>query len=109
MTNDECLEIPTGLSRKGRAAAQAILKILKGNGTSESGGCKIFYSPKEWKNRGELYGLKSELIVVYDGGDLYHFLSYSSEAYKAQELMFKALENVGVYAEPCTCWYSAIY
>lgn len=103
------LDIPTGLSRKGRSAAAAIKKVLAQHGMTDTGGCRAFYTPKEWAERGEQYGTKSLLIVVYDGGDLYNFLSYNSEWAGGQDAMHKSLAAVGVYAESCTGWYSAIY
>lgn len=108
------LQVPTGLSRKGRKAAFAILKCLEenslwDNNKIQSGGCKLFYSPKEWKDRGEIYGRESELIVCYDGGDAYSYFSYNSESYSFQEKMVEALQAAGVWSEPCTGWYSGIY
>lgn len=70
---------------------------------------RSFYSPKEWKARGERYGLQSELIVVHDGGDLASFFNPDYGSWKLQSAMNEALEKVGYYAEPCTTWYTAIY
>ena len=107
--------IPTGLSRKGRKAAQTIVKTAKevfGPDVS-TGGCVSFYSPKEWAERGESYGQNSELIVVYDGGDLRYLMSldaaYDMGSYEWTEKMREALSSLGLFAEECTCWYSAVY
>lgn len=108
-TSPKGLDIPKGLSRKGRSAAAVIKKVLAKHGMTDTGGCRAFYSPKEWVERGESYGAKSLLIVVYDGGDLYHFLSYNSEWQSVRDEMDGALREIGVQAEPCTGWYSAIY
>ena len=70
---------------------------------------RSFYTPAEWKSRGEQYGLKSELIVVHDGGDLASFFNPDYGSWKLQSAMNVALEKVGYYAEPCTTWYTAIY
>jgi hypothetical protein len=70
---------------------------------------RSFYTPKEWKDRGERYGLQSELIVVHDGGDLASFFNPDYGSWKLQSAMDAALEKVGYYAEPCTSWYTAIY
>jgi hypothetical protein len=108
MSND--FEIPTGLSRLGRQAAQTIVKHARGILSDASGGgCRAFYTPQEWRERGEQYGLSAELIVVHDGGDLNDFFSYDSGYYTLVEGMNEALSAVGVYAESCTCWYTAIY
>lgn len=103
------LSIPTGLSRKGRQAAQAILKRLKDDENTDTGGCKTFYSPQEWKDRNENYGTESLLIVVHDGGDLVPYFNLDYMCYDMEEKMQSALRTVGCYAEVCTGWYTAIY
>ena len=70
---------------------------------------RSFYTPAEWKARGERYGLQSELIVVHDGGDLASFFNPDYGSWKLQSAMNEALEKAGYYAEPCTTWYTAIY
>ena len=107
------LEIPTPLSKKGRRAAQTIRAFMKKNGLG-TGGCKTFYSPKEWLDRGEQYGLGSELVVVYDGGDLYyvmnpHYADFPSMFYKLQGELDEELKKAGVYTEACYSWHGAIY
>ena len=101
--------IPEGLSAKGREAAEAIIKFLEANGADDAGGCKVFYTPKEWADRDEEYGLKSELVVVHDGGDHAGAFNYSYEQYDLIDGLLETLEPLGLYAEQCTCWYSAIY
>lgn len=106
------LRIPTGLSRRGRNAAMAILRLLQEQaieGKIETGGCRLFYSPAEWKERGEDYGTKASLIVVYDGGDAYHYFSFNTEAVSYLDKMTAALKAVGVHSEACTGWYTGIY
>ena len=63
-------EMPEGLSPKGEAAYDAIMACLKKHEATNTGGCRVFYSPQEWAERKETYGTKAELIVVHDGGDL---------------------------------------
>jgi len=72
-------------------------------------GSTCFYSPAEWRERGELYGLESVLIVTHDGGDLARFCDWSRQDYRAMERLSKRLAAAKVYMEQCTCWYSAIY
>ena len=105
------LAIPKGLSRAGRKACKVILAVLAENCLSEpsGGGCPLFRSPGEHRERGEQYGRESELIVLYDGGDAYPYFSYMSEAPGLAEKMRKALSDAGLWSEPCTGWYSAIY
>lgn len=102
---------PEGLSPAGERAYEAIMKVLRAHEATETGGCTSFYSPEQWKDRGEEYGRNAELIVVYDGGDLGQFFSlgHSYPSYKTYEVMRKALETAGLYFEECTGWYAAVY
>lgn len=105
------LQTPDGLNRLGRIAVQVILETAKKVLEREvlTGGCKAFYSPEEWEDRGEAYGLNSKLIVVHDGGDLSTFFSHLQGDYGAMKVMADALREKGLYAEQCTGWYTAVY
>ena len=105
---DTTTKIPGGLSATGRAAAKAIQKELIAS-DGETGGCRAFYSPKQWRERGEQYGRNAELIVCHDGGDLALMFSLDHECHETHEKVLQALARVGAWAEACTCWYSAIY
>jgi hypothetical protein len=72
-------------------------------------GYKVFYSPEEWAERGELYGKNSELIVMHDGGDHAAFFNLDYMKYDLHDMMQKELEKLGYYAEQCTSCYTAIY
>lgn len=72
-------------------------------------GSTYFYSPAEWRERGELYGLESILIVMHDGGELPRFCDWARQDYPAMERFSKRLTAAKLYVEQCTCWYSAIY
>ncbi len=101
------MSVPKGLSRKGRSAALAMVRVLAENGhTTEE---RSFYTPREWRERGETSGEGAALIVVHDGGDLYNYLSYMSEVPAWQEKLREALVKVGVYAESINNWSTAIY
>lgn len=104
-------DIPRGLSPKGRAAAEKILATVRETlgPNATGGGCRAFYTPKEWRARGELYGTDALLVVVHDGGDLAPFFNLDYGAYKLFDKMWNALEPVGVWAEACTSWYTAVY
>ena len=104
-------EIPKGLSPLAQSAAEAIVHTARAfvGETASGGGCKAFYSPAEWRARGEEYGRNSELIVCHDGSDLARFFNYDYNDARAVEAMQKALKPLGLYSEGCTCWYSAIY
>lgn len=105
MSKDD-LKVPEGLSDLGKKAADAILATTK---AGSGGGCRAFYTPAEWEARGEKYGSGSELIVVHDGGDLAPSFNMDYCCYESVEEVQKALERLGLYAEQCTSWYSAIY
>lgn len=113
MTNNQDWKIPTGLSAKGRKAAFAIRNFAKANGLSFTGGCKVFYSPAEWKARGEQYCTTSELIVVYEGADLGLATSmdraYDFGSYDLQEKLIDVLAEIGLYTEEATGWYGGVY
>lgn len=106
---EQDFQIPEGLSAKGKKAAHVIIAELKRQGRFCAGGCKVFYSPKEWKERGEQYGLKSILVVVHDGGDHAGCFNMDYEQYKSCEEMQEALNAIGCFVETATCWYSAVY
>ena len=107
----EGLEMPEGLCHCGKAAAQTIVNLLKKEDSTYTGGCRAFYSPKEWADRGELYGLGSVLIVVYDGGEVgpYFSLDHSYPTYAQHTKMFKALDKAGFYPEEACTWYAAVH
>ena len=101
-------ECPKYLTRKGKLAYQAVMSVVARHGLQYSGGCKVFYSPKQWRDRGEEYGTSSHLIVVYDGGS--HREIFEPEyGFQVQEELNVELRKHGLYFEHCTGWYSAIY
>ena len=103
------LETPANLSKEGKNAVTAIVRLLKKHHATHMGGCKAFYSPIEWAARGEKYGCNSVLVLVHDGGALRDFCNYDAECPSRIEAMIKALEPLGLYVESCTGWYSAVY
>ena len=109
MNDIKDLEIPTGLSQKGRQAARVIVAFLKEKELTETGGCRVFYTPREWKARGEKYGTTSELVVVYDGAEAAYALAMDYEMYKAIDELQARLDAIGVFFEEATCWYGSIH
>ena len=83
--------------------------ILKSAGAEDSGGCRAFYTPEEWQDRGEDYGCDSVLIVVHDGGDLARAFNISYGDDETMGAVYEALKAAGFWSEACTCWYTAIY
>lgn len=102
---------PKGLSEEGQRAHKAIMTLLMREGANNTYGCHTFYSPTEWVERGEEYGLQSLLLVVYDGSEAAPYFSLDSDYphYTRHTKMSEALEAAGFFAEECTTWYSAIY
>jgi hypothetical protein len=105
----------SNLSGKSKKVADGIVKWLtdrhKSFGDKPSGGgCRAFYSPREWKERGESYGVDSLLIICHDGGDLAPLCNFDYECYSAMDAFRDFLrDKYDVYPEQCTCWYTAIY
>lgn len=105
-------DMPEGLDDEGIVAVDTIKALLDQLGMDETGGCKAFYSPSEWEERGEDYGKGSVLIVCHDGGDLACFFNWDQAdetGYRMINDMQEALDAEGLYAEQCTGWYTAIY
>lgn len=89
---------------------EAILQAASAkDGTISDGGCRAFYTPDEWADREELWGKDAELIVVHDGGDFAPCFNADYGNYPLMRKMAQALERLGYYSEPCTCWYTGIY
>lgn len=99
---DKDWDIPEGLSHAGFNAAVAIRQQAVQQGLTNSGGCKVFYSPAEWKERGEVYGRESELVVVYDGSDARYLAEFNSS-------VEEVLARLNLFIECCTHWYAAVY
>jgi hypothetical protein len=103
------LSAPDNLTAEAIEAHALIVAFLTSRGLDYTGGCRAFYSPAEWAQRGERYGARSVLVVVHDGGSVGRAFSYDREDYETIDAMTEALRPLGLYAEQCTTWYSAIY
>ena len=86
-----------------------IVNILIVTDSVYTGGCKTFYSPKEWKDRKEEYATDSELVIVHDGGEVAPFFNWDYEDTFKIDLGSDLGTNQGWFVEGCTCWYSAVY
>lgn len=109
MNNEEYNKCPAELTEEGNSAYQAVFSLLKERDSLDTGGCTTFYSPQEWEARGESYGRGSVLIVVHDGGSVAPFFNFDYGNYDKIDEMQDALSAVGLWAEACTNWYTAIY
>jgi hypothetical protein len=108
--DNQDFNIPNNLNAQGQQAAEAIVALMTAELANPSGGGgKAFYTPEEWSDRGEDYGQGAVLIVVHDGGDQARYFNLDYEQYGAFDRMNTRLEQLGLYAEQCTCWYSAVY
>lgn len=115
------LAMPTDLDAKGQRAYEIITAYLQEHHCADTGGCKAFYAPNEWKARGEAYGAAARLIIVYDGGALRPVFSMDAayeldcvadprrEPYAFYEGLQDKLLAAGLYFEECSRWYSAVY
>lgn len=89
-------------------ARQVVTKFCKDNNITLGNGSQL-YSPKEWRDRGEAYGCASKLIIVYDGGEMGHYIDPNYGSYALMEKFCDYLAEHGYWVEPCTGWYAAIY
>jgi hypothetical protein len=64
---------------------------------------------KESKNWDGEFGQESLGIVIHDGGDMAPYINLDYECYSLEEKFTRFLSKHGLYHEPCTCWYTAIY
>lgn len=87
--------MPENLDDLGKRAYNAIKKHLRDFEDMSTGGCKAFYSPIEWAERGESYGRGSKLIIVYDGGDLRPYMNMDA-CYEGHCMMMGFYQEMGV-------------
>jgi hypothetical protein len=105
--------VPAGLSRKARKLALALAKLAKER--NWNAGQKVFWSPKEWRNKGEHYGLNAELVILHEGGDHAPFFSldycswYKDGRYDQYDEQCKFLREYGFWLEGLYTWSSAVY
>ena len=103
-------DVGKNLSGKALIAAETVLEFLQEEGWAvDINDNQTFHSPKEWKKRGEIYGLGSVLILCHDGGCLSAYCDHAIGNYDAMERLRLCLEKKEFFVEQCTSWYSAIY
>ena len=83
--------------------------ILRNVPQASSGGNTTFQNPQEWQNKGEKYGIHSDLVVIHDGGDMAAFCNSDYGQYGKMEKLANFLNEKGFFIEECTSWYSAVY
>ena len=104
--------IPTGLTRQARAAAKVIRDFAAEQGLTAAGG-RVFYTPAEWRQRGEDYCRDAELVIVYDGADISAAISMDRamdyRSYAALDQLAERLAARGLHLEEGTVWYAGLY
>lgn len=99
----------SALDGEARKVAEALVEYWREKDRLYAGGCKVFYSPEAWAERGEDYGTQAVLVLVHDGGDHAPTLNLDYCDYKAYDDLQRALRGMGYFVEQCTGWYSAVY
>jgi hypothetical protein len=103
--------VPTGLSRKARKLAFALAKLAKER--NWNAGQKVFWSPKQWRDKGESYGRDAELVILHEGGAHAPFFSldhaYNTRFYNQYEEQVRFLSEYGFWLEGLYTWSSAVY
>ncbi len=102
-------DIPKDITRLARKTAESIRAFAIKNGLTATGGTRIFYSPREWQDRGERYGLTSLLIICYEGTEIKRAFSHDAEDYRMIERLSKQLIKLDVFTEECTATYSSLH
>jgi hypothetical protein len=95
------------LSPAEKKVANIVRRVMPSRSTG--GGCQAFYSPKEWAERKEKWGLDSLLILCHDGGDLARFCNLNYGDTQSIERLSEAFKKHGMCLQGCTSWYSAVY
>ncbi len=120
------INTPDDLNEDGTKALEVIKKFLTERGVDDEGNdSKVFWSPSEWKAKGEEYGTRSVLVIMYDGSYVRNVFSMdacyeigcmirqetgkSVNAYEPYEALQAALNEAGFFFEECTGWYAAVY
>jgi hypothetical protein len=90
--------IPDDITPRAREAAEIILAQARALNISAEGEGRLFYTPAEWRKRGERYGLNADLIVVHEDGLKLAILNAARSD----------LEKRRFYCEEAETWYSII-
>ena len=110
-------DIPGGLSPLGRQAAIVIVEKTLQHRATYTGGCTTFYTPAEWRSRGEPLEDGAVLVVVYDGGDVGRLIDYerccpgggARGDYEPLTDTAAALRAAGAVVQPVTNWYAEVW
>jgi len=94
-----------------------IKKFITDFATKHYGSAKDidFYTPQEWADRGEQYGVNSEMVIVFEGNPLYHTLNMLDVMgdfgpnISRYDLFTEQLAELGFYIELGHSWNAGIY
>jgi len=99
---------PEGLSPAAVVAYELIVGFIRRHKLSP-GGVRTFYSPAEWKTRGEHYLHGAELIIVCDGGSVKRAVLFAGEDHRLREQFYVMLNQAGFHLEEGEHWYAGVY
>jgi hypothetical protein len=101
--------MPERLSPEGQRGWKIITDFLRQRRLTHSGGhTKVFYSPDEWKAKGE-DETGGELFIVHDGGEHARAISWEAEDEKTRERLQSLLRPAGLFMEQLTYVTSGLY
>ena len=107
------LKIPAGVRGPAREFAKKLLNYAAALEFNYTGGCKLFYSGAEWRERGEAWGNNAVMVICHDGGDFWEILNYDSNfnarKYTGVNAVSKIADECGVWTEALTGWATAVY
>lgn len=76
---------------------------------ASTGGCKAFYSPQEWRDKGWEVNDKVLCVACHDGGDLAPLFNLDYQDYKNYDKMVRILHLRGLYPECINSTSTYIY
>lgn len=106
------LDVPKGLSMRGRKAAFLIRRYCIDNDMVNNE--KLFRTPEEWTGRGEEYGEGAVLILIHECCEAGEAISYDKACevprpYHHLEELSKILRDEGFLMEEMYRWAAAVY
>jgi len=67
-----------------------------------------FYTPEEWKARGEVHCTKSKLVMTYEG-EINHVINGYTDDPMNYATLVATLDKLGYWFECGTSWYCGFY
>ena len=94
--------------KSGKNLAGLKRDLKKFLGTVYGAGTRV-YTKKEWKEKGEQYGVTADLTLVIEGSPLYNCLNYGEPSWDASEQLRELASNNGYYYEQGYAWSVHFY